>query len=111
MRSVTTSNYIITPELIFFGTKIRLKFNTDKITYTYGKTINIYSVYGINRHYLISSYPTLEHFLFGAVRFTMNDDIGMHRYSGYGIGFGRKGKLTGSNGSGRSCINFWVHMS
>ena len=106
MRSVTTSNYIITPELIFFGTKIRLKFNTDKSTYTYGKTINIYIVYGINRHYLINSYPTLEHFLFGAVRFAMNDDIGKYKYSGYSIGFGRKGKLTGSNGSGRSCINF-----
>ena len=29
IRSLTTSNYIITPELIFFGTKIRLKFNKD----------------------------------------------------------------------------------
>ena len=31
--------------------------------------------------------PTLENYLFGAVKLTKNNDIEKYRYSGYGIGF------------------------
>ena len=47
----------------------------DKITYTHGKIINIYIVYEISRGYNLSSYLTLEHYLFGAVSLTKNADI------------------------------------
>ena len=45
--SVTTSNYSITLELSYHGNKIKVKFNStylkqDKITFNYGKTVNIY---------------------------------------------------------------------
>ena len=46
----------------YLGNKIRVKFNgsclkQDKITYAYGKIVNIYIVYEINKKYNISSYP------------------------------------------------------
>ena len=61
----TASNYKITPELSYYGTKIRLEFNgsclkQDKVTYNHGKIVNIYIVYEISKNYSISTYPTLE---------------------------------------------------
>ena len=58
--SITGSNYKITPELRFYGTKIRLKFNgsclkQDKVTLNHRKIVNIYNVYEISKHYNISS--------------------------------------------------------
>ena len=47
----------------------------DKVTYNYGKIVNIYIVSEISRNYNISSYPTLENCLFGAVSLTKNADI------------------------------------
>ena len=83
----------------------------DKITYTHGKIVNIYIVYKISKNFKISSYPTLENFLFGAVGLTENNYIDKHKYSGYSIGFDRKGKFSVGNGFGRSCIIFVVDMS
>ena len=41
LHSITASNYKITPELSFYGTKTRVEFNSclkqDKVTYNYGK--------------------------------------------------------------------------
>ena len=53
INSITASNYRITPELSYYGSKLRVKFNgsclkQDKITYTHGKTVNIYIVYEIS---------------------------------------------------------------
>ena len=42
----------------------------DKITYTYGKVVNIYIVYEISKNCNISSYSAIENCLFGAVSFT-----------------------------------------
>ena len=47
INSVKTSDYEITPELSYYGTKIRVEFNGSclkqgKITYTYVKIVNIY---------------------------------------------------------------------
>ena len=111
---ITTSNYSITPELSYYGNKIRLKFNgtclkQDKITFNHGKMINIYIVY--EKNYNISSYPTLENYLFGAVKLTKNIDIDRYKYSGYVIGFDRKETLSVGNGFGRNCIIFRVDIS
>ena len=91
----TTPNKIINPSLDFVGTKARVTFSRDclkqeKITYTYGKIINIYIVYEIEKSVNISSYPTLENCLFGAVKLTKHVDIDLYKYPGYGIGFVRK---------------------
>ena len=104
--SITASNYKITPELNSYGTKTKVEFNgsclkQDKVTYNHGKIINIY----------ISSYPTLENCLFGAVSLTKNADIDKYKYSGYGIGFDRHGKFSFGNGLGKNCIIFGADMN
>ena len=86
------------------GTKIRARFSEsclkqDKITYTHGKIVNIYIVYKINKKdNTITSDPTLENCLFGAVTLTKNVNIDRYGYSGYGIGFDRKGSFSFSAG-------------
>ena len=60
----------------------------------------------------ISSFPTLENCLFGAVTLTKNVDIDKCKYSGYGIGFGRQGFFSHpSGGTDRNVIIFGVDMS
>ena len=56
---------MLNPSADFIGTKLRVKFNGDRlkqenITFNYGKIVNIYIVYEIERSVDISSYPTLE---------------------------------------------------
>ena len=102
INSITASSYSITPELSNYGSKIRVKLNRNylkqgKITYTHRKTVYIYTVYVISKNVNISSYPTLENCLFGAVSLTKNNHIGKHKYSGYGIGFDRKGEVSIGN--------------
>ena len=65
----------------------------------------------MNKNFNTSRYPTLENCLFGAVNLTKNVDIDKYKYSGYGIGFDRKGKFSVGNGFGRNCIIFGVDMS
>ena len=108
--------HLITPELSYFGTKIRTEFNgsclkQDKNIYTHGEIVNIYIIYEISKNFNINSYPTLKNCLFGAVRLTKNVDIDRNRYSGYGIGFDRKEKFSVDNGFDRNCIIFGVDMS
>ena len=109
INSIIVSNYSSTPELSYFGTKTRVKFDgsclkQDKITYNYGTIVNIYIVYEINKKFNISNYPKLENCLFGAISLTKNNDIDNYKYSGYGIGFDRKGTFSVRNGFGRNCI-------
>ena len=71
IKEPTTLNRILNPPLNLVGTKARLRFSGDclkqeKITYTHGKTVNIYIVYEIEESVNISSYQTLENCLFGA---------------------------------------------
>ena len=105
INSITASNYSITPELSYYNSKIKIKFNgsclkQDKVTYNHGKTINIYIVYEISKNYNISSYPTLENCLSGATSLTKHADIDQNKYSGDGIGFDKKGKFSVGNGFG-----------
>ena len=74
--------------------------------------VNIYTVYEITDNFDDSNYPTLENCLFGSVKLTKNSDIDKYRYSGYGIGFDRKGFFSHpSGGTGRNVIIFGVDMS
>ena len=109
-------NYSITPSLDYLGAKIRVKFNgsclkQDKITYTHEKIRNIYIVYEVSKNFNISSYPTSEICLFGAVSLALNVDIDKYKYSGYGIGFDRKGTFSVGDGFGRNCVISGVDMS
>ena len=75
--------------------------------------MNIYIVYEINKtDNTTSSYPTLENYLFGTVTLAKNADIHKYKYSGYGIGFDRKGSFTyPGTGLGRNVIIFGANMS
>ena len=53
--------------------------------------VNIYIVYEITSNYNASDCPTIENCLFGFVKLTKNPNIDKYGYSGYGIGFDRKG--------------------
>ena len=61
----------------------------DKITFNHGKIVNIYIVYDLKSS-LNNFQPTLQKFLFGAVKLTKNNDIDKYEHSGYGIGFDEK---------------------
>ena len=118
IKPSTTPNKILNPSLDYVSTKARVRFSKDclkqeKITFNHGKTVNIYIVYEIEKILNISSYPTLENCLFGAVEIKQKYvDVDQYKYSGYGIGFGRKGFFSHhSGGTGKNVIIFRVDMS
>ena len=108
----------LSPSLNYLSAKIRVKFRgscltQDKITYTHGRIVNIYIFYEINKKdNTITSDPTLENCLFGAVTLTKNFNIDRYGYSDYGIGFDRKRSFSFSGGGyGQNVLIFGVDMS
>ena len=96
IKPPSTSNKTLNPSVNYVGTKAIAKFNgdclkQDKITFDHRKIINNYIVYETERKVNISSYPALENCLFGAVKLTKHVDADLYKYSGYVIGFDRKG--------------------
>ena len=111
-------NNFLNPSLNYLVTKIRVRFSgsclkQDKIAYTHRKIVSIYIVFEINKKdNTIISDPTLESCLFGAVTLTKNVNIDKYGYSGYGIGFDRKGSFSfPGGGSGQNVLIFGVDMS
>ena len=77
----------------------------------HGKIVNIYIIYKLNKPYSKTT-PTLVNCLFVAVSITKNADFDKYRYSGYEIGFNRRGLyLLPSGRFGRNVIIFGVDMS
>ena len=117
LNSIAASNYRVTQNLHYCGTKTRIKFNgsclkQDKVTYAHGKIVNIYNVYETSKSINISDYPQLENCLFKAVSLTKNSDISKYGYFGYGIGFDSHGSFSfPGTGLGRIVIIFGVDMS
>ena len=107
----------LSPLIYYLGDKIRLKFNEGclkqpKLTYTHGKTGNIYIVYELGASSSFNDDPTLRNSLFGAVKLTKNADIDKYWYSGYGVGFDRKRSFSFSGiGFDQNVIIFVVYMS
>ena len=94
----TTSDNGLTPALNYYDTKIRVKFTVSclkqsKISYNHGKAVNIYIVYELGASSCHFDDPTLKNCLFGSVTFTKNANIDKYGYSGYGIGFDRRGSF------------------
>ena len=74
--------------------------------------VNIYIVYELGAPTFHIDDPTLKNCLFGAVTFTKNADIDKYRYSGYRIGFNRKGSFSfPSGGYGQSVVIFGADMN
>ena len=73
---------MLNPPVDYVGTKARVIFNgdclkQDKVSFDHGKIVNMYIVYEIERSVNVSSYPTLENCLFGAVKYV---DIDLYKY-------------------------------
>ena len=83
---------MLNPLVDFVGTKARVKYNGDCL-----KQVKIEIEISVN----ITSYPTLENCLFCLVKLTKNVDVDLYKYSGYGIGFDRKGSYSIVNDVGR----------
>ena len=102
----------------YAGNKIRVKFTgsclkqSNKLTYTYGKAVNIYIVYELGASRSDNNDPALKNCLFGAVTLTKNADIDKYGHSGYGIGFDRKSSFSFPGGGfGQNALIFGVDMS
>ena len=117
IKPPTTSTYGLNPKLSYYGTKIRVQFTRSslrqpKFTFTHKKVVNIYIVYELGASSSHINDPTLKNCLFGAVVLTKNTDIEKYKYSGYGIGFGRRGSFSfPDDGFGQNVIIFGADMS
>ena len=71
----------LSPSINYVGNKIRVTFTasclkqSNKLTYTYGKEINIYVVYELRASSSNVNDPALKNCLFGAVTLTKNADL------------------------------------
>ena len=80
IKSPTTSDNSLNPELSYYEYNIRVKFTASclkqsKVTYTHKKVINIRIVYELRASSSHIDDPTLKNCLFGAVTLTKNADI------------------------------------
>ena len=117
IKPPTTSDNSLTPELNYYGTKIKIKFTrsclkqSDHI-FTHKKVVNIYIIYELAASSSHDSDPTIKNCLFGAVTLTKNADIEKYKYSGYGIGFDRRSSFSfPSDGFGQNVLIFGAGMS
>ena len=117
IKSPTTSSNSLNPKLSYYGTKIRVQFTRSSLkqpnfTFTYKKGVNVYIAYELGASSSHINDPTLKNCLFGAVTLTKNADIEKYEYSGYGIGFDRRGSFSFPNGGfDENVIIFGVDMS
>ena len=85
IKPPATSDNSLTPTLNYYrASKIRVKFSgnflkQDKVTFNYGKVVNIYIVYELSASSSSNSDPTIKNCLFGAVTLTKNTDIDKYR--------------------------------
>ena len=93
INSIKTLSYSITPNIDYYGTKTRVKFDEsclkqDKVTLNHGEVVSTYIVYEISKAANISkcssddNHPTLQNTLFGAVSLTKNANTNKEKYSG-----------------------------
>ena len=116
-KALSTTDNSLNPTLNYYVTKIRVTFTGDcleqqKVTYNHGKVANIYIVYSLGASGSNYSDPTIKNCLFDAVTLTKNADIDKYGYSGYGIGFDRRGRFSFPGGGfGQNVIIFGADMS
>ena len=116
IKPPTTSDNILTPELNYYGNKVRVKFTGSclrqpQISYTHEKVVNIYIVYKLGTSTSHDNDPTRKNCLFGAVILTKNADVDKYKHSGYGTGFHRRSSFSFSSGGlGQNVLLFGVDM-
>ena len=90
IKPSTTSDNILTPALNYYGNRVSVKFNGNrlrqqKVSYTHLNIVNIWTVYELGASTSRNNDPALKNCLFGAVTLIKNDDIDKYGYSVYGI--------------------------
>ena len=76
--------------------------------YTHEKIVNIYIFYQLTGSNTNENNPTVKNSLFGPVTLTKNADFDKYQYSGYGIGFDRRGSFLFERWwIWQKCSNFW----
>ena len=102
----------------YYDAKIRAKFTgsclkqSNKLTDTHIKVVNIYTVYELGASSSSDSDLTLKNCLFVAATLTKNADIKKYKYSGYGIGFDRRSSFSFPGGGfGQNVLILGVNMS
>ena len=117
IKPPTTSDNSLTPELNYYGTKIKIKSTgscleqSDHI-FTRKKKFNIYIAYELVAPSSHDSDSTLKNCLFGAVTLPKNADIEKCKYSGYGIGFDRRSGFSFTGGGfGQNVLIFGADIS
>ena len=117
IKPPTTSNNNLNTRLSYYDTKLSVQFTRSclkqpNFIFTHKKVVNIYIAYELGASSSHINDPTLKNCLFGAVTLTKNADIEKYKYSGYGIGFDRRGSFSfPSGGFGQNVIIFGVDMS
>ena len=113
-----TSYNSLSPLIDYLGNKIRPRFTggclkqQNKFTYTHGTIVNVYIVCELRASSSFNDEPALKSSLFGAVKLNKNADIDKYQYSGYVIGFDRKGSFSFPGiGFGQNVMIFGVDMS
>ena len=97
INTLTTS---LSPSINYVGNKIIVKLTgnclkqSNKLTYTYGKVVNIYIVHEFGASSSHINDPTLKNCLYSVVILTKNYDINKYGYSGYEIGLERRGHFS-----------------
>ena len=100
----------LSPSINYVGSNINIQSN--KLTNTYGKVVKIYIVYELGASSSYVNDRTLKNCSFSAVILTKNTDISKYGYSGYGIGFDRRGSSSfPSGGFGQNVLIFGWDMS
>ena len=121
IKPPTTSDNILTPISIYYGTKAKVSFDMsclkqDKVSFNNETIVNIYIVYEIIRIANINGNRnnnlTVQNALFGAISLTKNADVNKYRYSGYGIAFDRRSSFSfPDGGNGQNVVIFVVDMN
>ena len=117
-ENIDASTTSLSPSINYVGNKIRVKFTgsclkqSNKLTCTHKKILNICVVYELGASSSNVNDPTLKNCLFGAVTLTKNADVDKYGYSGYGIGFDRRGSFSFPSGRfGQNVLILGVDMS
>ena len=117
-ESIEPPTTSLSPSINCVGNKTSVKFTSsclkqsNKLTYTYRKVVNIYIVYELGASSSHVNDPTLKNCFFGAVTLTKNADINNYGYSGYGSGFDWRGSFSFPGGGyGQNVLMFEVDMS
>ena len=118
IKPPAASDNILTPFLIYCGTKARVLFDGDclkqnKVPFNNGKILNIYIVHEIIRIANINcdrnSNLTVKNTSFGAVSLTKYGHLNKYKYCGYGAWFDRTSNFSFPGGwNGQNVIIFGV---